>query len=57
MLTVYSGATSTPMMETSKAGSEHGFDYERPDNAATAALAAITDGSLAIIRAATPAAR
>lgn len=50
VLTVYPGATSTPMMDTSKAGPEHGFDYESPDNVATAALAAITDGSLAVIR-------
>jgi uncharacterized oxidoreductase len=50
VLTVFPGATSTPMMETSKAGAEHGFDYESPDDVAAATLAGIADGSLTVVR-------
>jgi uncharacterized oxidoreductase len=38
------------MMETSKAGAEHGFDYESPDDVAAATLAGIADGSLTVVR-------
>ena len=50
VVNVFPGATSTPMMETSKAGTEHGFDYESPDNVAAATIAGITDGSLTVVR-------
>jgi len=50
VLNVFPGATSTPMMETSKAGAEHGFDYESPENVAAATIVGITDGSLTVIR-------
>ncbi len=50
VLNVFPGATSTPMMETSKAGAEHGFDYESPEEVAAATIVGITDGSLAVIR-------
>ena len=50
VLTVFPGATSTPMMETSKAGTEHGFDYESPEEVAAATILGITDGSLTVIR-------
>lgn len=50
VLNVFPGATSTPMMESSHAGPEHGFDYESPDDVAAAALAGMSDGSLTVVR-------
>lgn len=50
VLTVYPGATRTPMMETSHAGPEHGFDYEDPDRVAAAVVAAITGDQLSVVR-------
>jgi uncharacterized oxidoreductase len=50
VLNVFPGATSTPMMETSKAGPEHGFEYESPEDVAAAMIVGITDGSLTVIR-------
>jgi len=50
VLNVYPGATSTPMMSSSQAGPEHGFDYESPEEVAAAAVAGITDGSLTVVR-------
>lgn len=50
VLNVYPGATSTPMMASSRAGSEHGFDYESPEDVAAATIAGIGDGSLTVVR-------
>ncbi|WP_104522952.1 SDR family NAD(P)-dependent oxidoreductase [Blastococcus atacamensis] len=50
VLTVYPGATSTPMMASSQAGPEHGFVYETPDEVAAATVAGMTDGSLSVVR-------
>lgn len=50
VLTVYPGATSTPMMESSKAGAAEGFEYETPESVADATVAAILDGSLTLVR-------
>lgn len=50
VLSVYPGATSTPMMASSEAGPEHGFDYESPDDVAAAILAGIAEGDLTVIR-------
>lgn len=50
VLNVFPGATSTPMMETSNAGAEHGFDYESPQAVAAATVAAMVDGSLTVVR-------
>ena len=50
VLNVFPGATSTPMMETSKAGAEHGFDDESPEQVVAATIVGITDGSLTVIR-------
>lgn len=50
VLTVYPGATATPMMATSSAGPEHGFQYESPEDVAAATVAGMADGSLAVIR-------
>jgi uncharacterized oxidoreductase len=44
VLNVFPGATSTPMMSSSKAGAEHGFEYESPDDVTAATLAGIADG-------------
>jgi uncharacterized oxidoreductase len=50
VLTVYPGATSTPMMESSKAGAAEGFEYELPESVAEATVEAILDGSLTVVR-------
>lgn len=50
VLNVYPGATATPMMESSDAGPELGFDRESPDNVAAATVAAMVDGSISVIR-------
>ena len=50
VLTVYPGATSTPMMESSKAGAPEGFEYESPEAVADATVKAIRDGSLTVVR-------
>lgn len=50
VLTVYPGATSTPMMASSQAGPEHGFQYESPDDVAAATVAGMADGSLTVVR-------
>lgn len=50
VLTVYPGATSTPMMESSSAGPEEGFDYEPPEAVAAAILEGIETDQLSVIR-------
>lgn len=50
VLTVYPGATRTAMMDSSKAGPEHGFDYESPDAVAQAVTAAMIEGRISVIR-------
>lgn len=50
VLTVYPGATSTPMMSSSQAGPEHGFTYESPDEVAAATITGMVDGSLTVVR-------
>ena len=50
VLTVFPGATSTPMMATSNAGAEDGFDYESPEEVAAATILGIRDGSLTVVR-------
>ncbi len=50
VLTVYPGATSTPMMATSQADPEHGFQHESPDEVAAATVAGMADGSLTVVR-------
>jgi len=50
VLNVFPGAPSTPMMASSKAGAEHGFDYESPDDVAAAPVAGMTDGNLTVVR-------
>jgi uncharacterized oxidoreductase len=50
VLTVYPGATSTPMMDSSEAGADLGFEYESPDEVAAAVLTGIADGQLSVVR-------
>ncbi len=50
MLNVYPGTTSTPMMDSSGAGPEHGFEYETADTVAAATVAGMIDGSLTVVR-------
>ena len=50
VLTVYPGATSTPMMESSQAGADLGFDYESPDAVAAAILTAIAEEESSVVR-------
>lgn len=50
VLTVYPGATATPMMDSSQAGAELGFDYETPDQVAAASLTAIAEGQIRVLR-------
>mgnify|MGYP001793721417 CR=1 FL=1 len=50
VLTVFPGATDTHMMETPKAGTVHGVDYESPEEVAASTILGITDGSLTVMR-------
>ncbi len=50
VMTVYPGATETPMMETNKAGPDLGFEYEPPEDVAAALVAGIASGELEIVR-------
>ncbi len=50
MLTVFPGSSSTPMMESGKAGAMEGFEYEPPEAVADATVEAILDGSLTVVR-------
>jgi uncharacterized oxidoreductase len=50
VLNVFPGATSTPMMESSQAGPEHGFTYETAEQVAAATLAGITEDRLEVVR-------
>jgi short-subunit dehydrogenase len=50
VLTVYPGATETPMMATNKAGPELGFARETPEAVADALVAGLENGELEVIR-------
>lgn len=50
VLNVYPGATTTPMMDSSEAGAEHGFEFESPEAVAAAAVAGMEEDALAVIR-------
>ena len=47
---VFPGATDTPMMDTSQAEAEHGFDYESPEDVAQAIVAGIAGNELSVVR-------
>ena len=50
VLAVFPGATDTPMMDSSEAGPEQGFDYESPEDVALATIEGIVDGRLNVVR-------
>lgn len=50
VLNVFPGATKTPMMTSSNATSEHGFEYESPDDVAAATIVGMVDGCLNVVR-------
>lgn len=50
VMTVYPGATDTPMMRTSRAGPELGFVREQPQEVAEAILAGIEADALEVVR-------
>jgi len=50
VMTVYPGATETPMMESSEAGPELGVEYEPPEDVAEALVAGLEAGELEIVR-------
>lgn len=50
VLNVFPGATDTPMMESSEARSEHGFDYESPEDVARATVAGMLGDELSVVR-------
>lgn len=50
VLNVFPGATDTPMMDSSEAEAEHGFDYESPEEVAAATVAGMIGGELAVVR-------
>lgn len=50
VLTVYTAATDTPMMETAELGPEHGFQYETPEQVANALVAGLEADEIEVIR-------
>ena len=50
VMTVYPGATETPMMESSEAGPELGVEYEPPEDVAEVLVAGLEAGELEIVR-------
>ena len=50
VLNVSPGATDTPMMESSEAEAQHGFDYESPEDVARATVAGVLADELNIVR-------
>jgi len=50
VMTVYSGATETPMMESNEAGPDLGLEYESPEDVAAALVAGVESEELEIVR-------
>ncbi|CAN5662080.1 N/A [soil metagenome] len=50
VMTVYPGATETPMMESNEGGPELGFEYESPEDVAEALVAGLEAGELEVVR-------
>jgi uncharacterized oxidoreductase len=50
VMTIYPGATETPMMETNEAGPELGFEYESAEDVAEALVAGLEAGELEVVR-------
>lgn len=51
VMTVYPGATDTPMMETAKLGDKAGFSYDTPQGVAQALLEGLVSDELSVVRA------
>jgi short-subunit dehydrogenase len=51
VMTVYPGATDTPMMETAGLGDKAGFDYDTPEGVAQALLEGLEADELTVVRA------
>ena len=50
VMTVYPGATDTPMMESNEAGPDLGFEYESTEDVAGALVAGLEAGELEVVR-------
>jgi uncharacterized oxidoreductase len=50
VMTVYPGATETPMMETNEAGPELGFEYESAEEVAGALVSGLEAGELEVVQ-------
>jgi uncharacterized oxidoreductase len=50
VMTIYPGATETPMMETNEAGPDLGFEYEPAEDVAEALVAGLESGELEVVR-------
>jgi uncharacterized oxidoreductase len=50
VMTIYPGATETPMMETNEAGADLGFEYESAEDVAEALVAGLEAGELEVVR-------
>ena len=50
VMTVYPGATDTPMMESTEAGPELGFEYEPAETVADALVEGLETGKIEVIR-------
>ena len=50
VMTIYPGATETPMMESNEGGPELGFEYESPEDVAAALVAGLESGELEVVR-------
>ena len=50
VMTIYPGATDTPMMESNEGGPELGFEYESPEDVAEALVAGLEAGELEVVR-------
>lgn len=50
VMTIYPGATETPMMESNEGGPELGFEYESPEDVAEALVAGLEAGELEVVR-------
>lgn len=50
VMTIYPGATDTPMMESNEGGPELGFEYESAEDVAEALVAGLEAGELEVVR-------
>ncbi len=50
VMTIYPGATETPMMESNEGGPELGFEYESPEDVAEALVSGLENGEVEVVR-------